>query len=770
MNTNNAQDERYEQAQTLLDEGRLTEAKGVYEDIVSVPGDHHDAYLKLGAICGDLGDVDNAMAFTQKAIAADPGCVEAHLIKARLHYLQGGVALAEESLGEAIRLEPDSHDAWSLLGSIYLQNGAYEKAEDAYSRLAKNHPDDVNAWLMLASISTQRGNPRAAIDHYEQLLRITPDHHDAHFSLGVILLNQINNPAAAEQHIRKAIELNPANVDACVMLGFLLGQKKEYSESELCSRRAIDLQPDHYGALTNLGHALKEQGRFDEALDFYARACNVRPDQAASWVNLGAVYGVKMDLDRAIDCYRKALKLKPNTARILLALASLLRMTGKFQEAEYHCRSALGQEPGNPGHHVELGDIHTAMGNYDEAVDCYNRALAQDVNNVSALVGKVNILNFRKEFLPAMEMLKPLLSAEPVDIRVALAYASLSRHFEITRDAAVLIERILEKGVSKTVDRAELHFSVGRLYDDFGEYEKAFSHIKIGNDLRKNRFDPGKHHQFISALIQVYEATALSDLPHAANSSRRPIFIVGMPRSGTSLVEQILASHPMVYGAGELDEINQIVTSMSAVTPAQKDYPFCVPELTQETVDTLAGNYLTRLDQLSGGKDLVTDKMPTNYLHLGLIELLFPDARVIHCRRNPLDTCISNYFRNFIGNLPFSYRLDHLGAYYRDYARLMDHWLGALRIPILDIEYESLVANPESESRKLIDFCGLDWDDNCLRFYESRRIARTASYDQVRQPIYNKSVGRWKHYRRHLEPLEAALGIDVAGESPRVST
>ena len=768
MNTDNTEDRRYEQARTLLDEGRLAEAKRVYEEIISVPGDHLDAYLTLGAICSDLGEIGVAMAYTGKAIAADPGCMEAYLIKARLHYLQGGIVLSEEALGEVLRLVPDSREALSMLGSIYLQKGEYEKAEDACSRLVNSYPDDIIACEMLARINMQRGNTHAAIGNYEQVLRLKPDHFNAHYSLGIILLNQINNPTAAEPHIRKAIELNPANADAHVMLGFLLGQKGDYPESEMCNRMAIDLQPGHYGALTNLGHALKEQGRFDEALEFYTRACNVRPDQATSWEHLGAVYGVTMDYERAIDCYRKALRLKPDTARIAQALASLLRLTGKFSEAEFHCLTALSIEPEAAKHHVELGDIYLAMGSYDKAVSCYDHALALNVDNVSAVVGKVNILNFRKEYTQAMDSLKPLLSAGSIDPRVAIAYAHLSRHFDNYREAAGLIEKILEKGVSIVADRAELHFAIGRLYDDIGDYEKAFSHIKSGNDLRKSHFDPGSHHEFISALIRVYGAAALSDLPHAVNTSRRPIFIVGMTRSGTSLVEQILASHPMVHGAGELDEINQIAISLPALTPAQISYPYCVPELTQETVDTLAGSYLSMLDQLSGGKACVTDKMPTNYLHLGLIELLFPGARVIHCMRNPLDTCLSNYFRNFMGNLPFSYRLDHLGVYYREYARLMEHWRGTLRIPFLEIEYESLVANQERESRKLIEFCGLDWDESCLRFYESRRITRTASYDQVRQPIYNKSVGRWKHYRRHLEPLAAALGNDMTDEFPTV--
>jgi tetratricopeptide (TPR) repeat protein len=760
-------DRRYQQAQALLDERRITDAKRVYEEIISAPGDHPNAWLKLCAICSELGEIEDALSYAQKAIAADPGSIEAYLVKARLHYRQGTVALVTESLEEAIRQDPDNPEAWTMLASLHLQNREYDKAKDACTRLVNRDPDDIAAWEMLAGINLQRGNPRAAIDNYRQVLRLKPEHHNVHYSLGMILLNEIRDPAAAELHLRRAIELNPANVDAHVMLGFLLGQRGSLVESALCSRKALELNPDHYGALTNLGQVLREQGKLTKALDCYSRACRQKPDEAGSWLNLGSVFGLRMEYGKAIDCYRKAHKLKPNAAGILHALAKLLRLTGDFRGAINCCHAALKIEPNIIRHYVELGDSHICIGNYDEALKSYNHVLSHDADNIPAIVGKARILERHRKYRDAVRLLEPLLCGATTDFRVAIDYAHLSRHFHHHKEAIALMETVLDRGNVNLVNRAELHFATGRLYEDVNEYEKAFSHIKAGNDLRDANFDPGQHHDYISALIQVFGVPSLSRLPHAGNDSKRPIFIVGMPRSGTSLVEQILASNRSIYGAGELNEMNRIVSILPAMTRAKTKYPFCIAELTQDTADRLASDYLSRIDRLSSATAYVTDKMPTNYLHLGLIELLFPGARVIHCKRDPLDTCVSNYFRNFTGNLPFSYRLDHLGAYYNEYARLMKHWRATLGIPMLEIEYESLVANPEQESRKLIEFCDLDWDANCLRFYETERVARTASYDQVRQPIYSKSVGRWKHYRRHLEPLAAELGYDMVGKSSR---
>ena len=238
----------------------------------------------------------------------------------------------------------------------------------------------------------------------------------------------------------------------------------------------------------------------------------------------------------------------------------------------------------------------------------------------------------------------------------------------------------------------------------------------------------------------------------------RPVFIVGMPRSGTSLTEQILASHPEVFGAGELNDINESIAKLPAMIRNNNTYPGCIKDLNQEIADKLAQEYLTRLDSFSTEKKRITDKMPHNFVNLGLISLLFPEARIIHCLRDPRDTCLSLYFQDFGWIHPYATRLENLGNYYVQYKRLMKHWTSVLDTPILTIQYEDIISDQEHISRELVNFCGLDWHDDCLQFYASTRTVATASYDQVRQPIYKKSIGRWKNYEKHLDPLTMALG------------
>jgi hypothetical protein len=235
------------------------------------------------------------------------------------------------------------------------------------------------------------------------------------------------------------------------------------------------------------------------------------------------------------------------------------------------------------------------------------------------------------------------------------------------------------------------------------------------------------------------------------------VFIVGMVRSGTSLVEQILSSHPDVHGAGELPDIIQITNGLQDFLGASAPYPECLSLLKQEHLDALAQHYLEHLKQISPDARRVVDKMPGNFMHLGLIEMLFPEARVIHCMRDPVDTCLSAYFQDFSRSHPYAYDLSNLGAFYRAYLKVMAHWRKILRLPLFELQYEDLIANQEQVSRALIEFCGLEWDDRCLQFHETQRFVGTASYDQVNRPLYKQSVARWKRYERHLGPLLAAL-------------
>jgi hypothetical protein len=311
--------------------------------------------------------------------------------------------------------------------------------------------------------------------------------------------------------------------------------------------------------------------------------------------------------------------------------------------------------------------------------------------------------------------------------------------------------------------REQLHLTLGKLYDRLGDYDKAFEHVQRGNEQRACKFDMNEFVASIQALIDAYSPRFMATAPRSGITSERPVFIVGMPRSGTTLTEQILARHPDVYGAGELSNINRIPSLLGTLLGGNTIYPYNITGLTTEILNTLGRQYLDFLDTLDRSAKRVTDKMPHNFMAMGLIALLFPRARIVHCRRDPRDNCLSIYFQNFSDMHTYSNSLADIGLYYRHYEKLTAHFRRVVDIPILEFQYEELVADQEGMTRKLVEFAGLPWDERCLQFHEADRFVATPSYDQVSRPLYSSSTGRWKRYEKHLGPLLEALGMARAG-------
>lgn len=318
---------------------------------------------------------------------------------------------------------------------------------------------------------------------------------------------------------------------------------------------------------------------------------------------------------------------------------------------------------------------------------------------------------------------------------------------------------------------SQLHFILGYVLDRDGATDAAFKHFCRGNALRRSLFqrkgtayDAEAHSRWVDRLIEFVSSDWFKGTEGLGLASEVPIFIVGMPRSGSTLVEQILSGHSQVAAAGELKTVNRIVAGLPAKLGSPHGYPECLAALDAARARELADGYLAELRRHGPSAVRMTDKMLDNYLYLGLLAVLFPRARVIHCRREPLDVCLSCFFQYFKG-LSFSWDLDDLGRHDRDYERLMAHWRAVLPLPVFEVTYEELVADLEAVSRRLVAFCGLEWEANCLRFQENERVVRTMSRVQVRQPIYQSSVGRWRRYAAHLAPLMRALGHETTAPS-----
>lgn len=376
---------------------------------------------------------------------------------------------------------------------------------------------------------------------------------------------------------------------------------------------------------------------------------------------------------------------------------------------------------------------------------------------IAELLNQVSRLEVSGNFDEAMNILRPLLDTPRPGPYVIEAYSVLSTNYNEQEKALVLVEDALKNYSITPSLKSRLHFQAGDLYDNLQVYDEAFSHYKSANESLPVQFNAQAYEEMIHVQRQFFSQVSLAGLAQADTNSDLPIFIVGMPRSGTSLTEQIMARHSHIYGAGELNTINEIIASLQKRWSLSISYPACLLELSSSQLNKLAEQYLSAAHKDAQKEACVTDKMPSNCAHLGFIEIILPSARVIHCRRHPIDTCLSCYFQNFANTHQYSRRLEYLAKMYRLYLDMVSMWDGVVSLPVHELRYEDMVKDQENSSRQLIEFCGLEWEEQCLNFNESERNINTCSYNQVRKPMYTSSMHRWKNYENHIGPLLSEL-------------
>jgi Flp pilus assembly protein TadD len=534
----------------------------------------------------------------------------------------------------------------------------------------------------------------------------------------------------AEQAAQDALRIDPHHLPTLHLLGVLCHRSGRNLEAIAYLVRAARLDSSNAALHNNLAILYSAAGRGDDALAHFREALRLQPDQAAPHANLGIALAAQDRLAEAVAHFREALRLQPHSANVHIHLGNALAAQGHPGDAERHYREALRLTPNDPAVYGNLAGVLVELGRPDEAVACCREALRLDPGSAGAYVclGQLaaqNLYQFPEEQFRAVE--------------------GLLTSGRLSRDAA-----------------GDLHFVLAGLRDRQGDHDRAFAHYRQANDLKaegwlqKNEaFDPQQHLREIDELIATFDRSFVERVRSFGLDTETPVFVVGMPRSGTTLVEQILASHPQVIGAGELTDLGEILGEAPPWGGPER-YPRWMSRLDQATARALAERYLARLTEIGKGAARVIDKLPHNYRHLGALCALFPRARVVHCRRDARDVCLSCYFQNFTG-LNFTCSLEHIGFCYRQYERLMRHWRETLPLQLYEVQYEELIADPERVSRELVGFCGLDWDDRCLAFHQNARAVQTASKLQVRRPIYATSVARWKRYEKHLRPLEQAL-------------
>jgi Flp pilus assembly protein TadD len=451
------------------------------------------------------------------------------------------------------------------------------------------------------------------------------------------------------------------------------------------------------------------------------------------------------DYAGAADLCRQILRKHPAHPEILFDLAQAQMRRERFADAEQALGRLLKASPGSVTARVALALCYRDQGNIDRALAVINEALARR-QAPDALRVKAELYHIMGDFEGACDVLAPLVEAGSAPPGIAFEHARLCARLDRLAEARSRLEDLVRRDDVPPATRSDALFELAAVCEAQGEYDRAWATCVEANDLQEDRFDPAGHEAMVARVIAAWSADAVAGLPAARVKTDVPVFVLGMPRSGTTLVEQILASHPEVHGAGELPRIAQLVAGLQPHEGPGPAYIDDLSVLTPAAVDRAARDYLKTLRAHARTARRVTDKQVFNFLYLGPIRVMFPDAPVIHCVRDPRDVAVSCYFQSFMGRVHFANRLAHIGVFSAAYTRLMDHWASVLTGPQLEVRYEDLVDRQEQVSRQLVEFAGLPWDDACLRFHETKRAVRTASIDQVRRPIYRSSVGRWRHY------------------------
>jgi tetratricopeptide (TPR) repeat protein len=618
-------------------------------------------------------------------------------------------------------------------------------------------PEQPDCLHYLGLILMQKGDDKQAASYLQKSLK--SGQNPIYFSNYGMFLSRQNKHSDAIKQYKKAVEIQPDYAEAWFNLGVSSSHTGDLETAEQAYEKAISLKGNYIKAMYNLACVQESQGKSAEASLTIQKIQSVTPDTADVNYKLAQALqflGGNENIRRAYVFFIKALEINPHSLEIRIAYARLLADSNYIEAAVEEYRNILVIEPEYQDVRIEYA-LNLIKDNQIKAAEMeLSTILRNNPDNISALVGMGNIHRINGEFSDAEVIYNKILKIDELN-EDALSGIANSKKFTDRKDAIIeKLRRALDK--KKT---SVSWYALGKIYNDLGELDQAFVSYKSANDIRNSRIDYNykQHSDYVNAIINVFTPDLIRQLQEYGSISELPIFIVGTPRSGTTLTEQIISSHSKVTGAGELKYIGQLATNKLQQQSNDNKYPERIQMLSSADIKTEASIYLDKIRLYQDHENIIriTDKMPGNFFYLGYISILFPKAKIIHCKRNSLDACLSIYFQAFQSGHQYSFDLKNLGYWYLDYLRLMEHWNSVLGNNILNINYDDTVNNTEATARKLIEFCGLDWDDKCLEFHKQEREVKTASQWQVRQPIYKSSLDRWKRYDKHIGVLKEIL-------------
>jgi tetratricopeptide (TPR) repeat protein len=603
-----------------------------------------------------------------------------------------------------------------------FNSGHYAELELQARQLLLHDPQSGFFWKVLSVALQMQG--KDALDALLTASKLLPDDAEAYCNLGNALRDRGQLVEAAEQY-RSALTLRPDSAETHGNLGNVLRDLGQHAEAATSLQRALQIKPGYAQAHYNLGIVMRELGQLESAIACYRQALAQKPDFAEAYNNLGIALRESEQLDEAISSFQQALQINPNYADAHYNLANGLNDLGRFDAAVLQYRQALKLRPNHAEALNNLGNALKDTGLLDEACGAYEAAIA----------------------------VEPDLIAPQYSLSLLKTYSRSDPHL------AMLEQQLPQVAGLPMEARIRFWFTLGKVREDMGLYDASFSAYQQGNQLQQallkwdEKVEKAEEALF-ERVMSVFSRNFFAARQLSGHATKSPIFIVGMPRSGTSLLEQILSTYPGVHGAGELSDVSDVVTAAMHEGRFAL-FPEAVRDLSDADIRKMGEQYIERIWRHAPGASHVVDKMPANFFYLGMIHLMLPNAKIIHAMRDPMDSCFSCYSRLFINdNLGFTYDLEALGRYYVRYSKLMRHWHDILPPgTVLDMRYEELVADTETQARRLLAYLGLPWDANCMDFHHNKRQVKTASAAQVQKPIYRTSLARWERYADHLAPL-----------------
>jgi len=624
--------------------------------------------------------------------------------------------LCRDVLGD----QPQDDKIRVLLGTVLVRQNKFGQAEKELRDVISRWPDIPKANRELGNALIAQGKGDEAIACYKRVIELTPDDPVAHRDLSMAL-RSLNRSEESKQALDESFRLDPDREELVVAAEHQRAGR--FGKAENICREILRKDPINVNATRLLGTVAAELGKHKLAARMLRNTVKMEPEFFGAWVDLARALLEIEELDECHEVLQKAIKLRPELVLPRMLLGNLYNKTGRFEEAVDAFKIALEKQPDHGGSLAGLGHALKTIGRQDEAVETYRNCI--------------------KAF-PAF----------------GEAYWSLAnlKTFRFSDDEIANMEKNVDNEELREETRVNFNCALGKAYEDRGDYDQAFYRYDLGSKLRRpnESYDPVQTETVHDQIIKTITPELLQQNEGHGDPDNSPIFIVGLPRSGSTLVEQILASHSQVDGTHELADLPRVIRTINQQRPEGASYPEALLHYGDQLAE-LGSQYLESTRRHRGDSPFFTDKMPNNFASIGLISLILPNAKIVNARRHPLDSCMGSYKQLFYKGQSFTYDLVELGEYYLEYQRLMDHWDEILPGKVLDVHYENMVSDQEVQTRRLIEHCQLPWEDGCLRFYETDRAVVTASSEQVRQPIHSKSINSWRRFETHLDPLIEVL-------------